>query len=104
MITHKNAEIQQAKDLLYTLSMDKYAREIYEARQKAQMDIRSGIAKAKRDGLLEGEIKGHKLGKEEGINIGKKELALDIAKKLILTGISKPETASITGLTEEEIE
>ncbi len=95
MITHKNAEILQAKDLLYTLSMDKDAREIYEARQKAQMDIRSGISKALRDG----EIKGIKLGKEEGAH----EKALEIAKSMIKSGMSSADVTRLTGIPEEEI-
>ncbi len=119
MITHKNAEIQQAKDLLYTLSMDKEARAIYEARQKAQMDMISSISKARRDGIEEGELKGinkgkeigkkeginigKELGKEEGIQIGAHEKALEIARNMIKSGMSLADVSKITGIPEEEI-
>lgn len=50
-----------------------------------------------------GRFEGKQEGLQEGIAKGKLEKAMEIARKMIETGIPLEQVVSITGLTEEDI-
>ena len=75
--------IKQAKTELYRLSMDSKERERYNMREKAIYD----------------EISAMESSKEEGA----RQKGLEVAKKLLLAGVSVEIIAESTGLTEGEI-
>ena len=51
----------------------------------------------------EGIKEGIKEGKKEGLEIGEKNKAIEIAKKMIDSGMNKQEIIKYTGITEEEL-
>ena len=75
--------IENAVDMLRTVSMDREARMLAEAREKALKDINS----------IRGE------GIEEGIKKGKRE----DAKMMLMEGLDLHLIIKITGLTESEV-
>ncbi len=83
-IMKKNASIQEARNLLYNLSMDPEAREIYENREKAARDWYSSL----------------EVAKNEGIEKGKAEIAL----KMLKSGMSIEDIVRFTGLADEMVQ
>jgi predicted transposase/invertase (TIGR01784 family) len=73
------------------LSADEQTRLLYESREKARWDEMSRMREAREDGLAEGEAK----GKAEG--------RIEVAKNLLLSGISSDIIAEATGLSLDEI-
>ncbi|MEK6453822.1 PD-(D/E)XK nuclease family transposase [Caldifermentibacillus hisashii] len=65
--------IENAVDMLRTVSMDREARMLAEAREKALKDINSIRGEAMREGKEEGRREGRREGKEEGIEEGIKK-------------------------------
>jgi predicted transposase/invertase (TIGR01784 family) len=63
----------------------------YYASLKAYRDDIATLKTAKRE------------GREEGIEEGKQEKAIEMAKKCLKRGMSVPDIADLTGLTEDEI-
>ena len=57
----------------------------------------------KQEGREEGIEIGEKRGEKRGIKQGRKKTLLEMAKKLKIKGMSIPEIAEITQLTEEKI-
>ena len=70
--------------------------------------IDSAEKRARDEGRLEGELRGLEKGREEGREEGRVEgqfsKAVEVAAKLIATGMSKAEAASLVGLFEEDLE
>ncbi|MGY0694574.1 Rpn family recombination-promoting nuclease/putative transposase [Virgibacillus sp. FSP13] len=87
-IAMETPELKKAMTTLEFLSQDKETRRLYEMRQKALLDERSALGKARRE------------GKEEGKAEEKKEVAI----KLLADGMSITKVAELTGLSEVEIE
>lgn len=81
------------------MSMDEKEWELYQSRKMAEIDYNSGIASAREEGREEGE----KVGIEKGERKGKKEAKIQIAKKLIESGMELEKVAQVTGLSENEI-
>ena len=79
--------------------MDEKEWELYQSRKMAEIDYNSGIASAREEGREEGE----KVGIEKGERKGKKEAKIQIAKKLIESGMELEKVAQVTGLSENEI-
>ena len=79
--------IEQAEKLLETLKEDKEAYRTYELRQKFLMD--------------EASLK--MTGREEGIEEGKLEEKIEIAKKLLSGGFDLEKTSNIVGLSIDEL-
>ena len=73
-------ELKKAMTTLEFLSQDKEVRRLYEMRQKALLDERSALGKARREGKAE------------------------VAIKLLVEGMSISKVAELTGLEEAEIE
>lgn len=87
MAEKENKEIKKAIEILEEMSMDEKEWELYQSRKMAEIDYNSGIASA----IEEGERK------------GKKETKIQIAKKLIESGMELEKVAQVTGLSENEI-
>ena len=62
--------------------------------------IDSAEKRARDEGRLEGELRGLEKGREEG----QFTKAVEVAAKLIATGMSKAEAASLVGLSEEDLD
>jgi predicted transposase/invertase (TIGR01784 family) len=95
--------IENAVDMLRTVSMDREARMLAEAREKALKDINSIRGEAMREGKEEGRREGRREGKEEGIREGIKEGKREIAKKMLMEGADINFIVKITELTESEV-
>ncbi len=91
--------IENAVDMLRTVSMDREARMLAEAREKALKDINSIRGEAMREGKEEGRREGKEEGIEEGIKKGKRE----IAKKMLMEGADINIIVKMTELTESEV-
>ena len=88
MALSKNAQkIKKAYEELEYLSQDKAAREEYDAYQRAIIDEKMKIQYAE----------------EKGINKGKKEKSIEIAKEMLKINIPIETIIKITKLTEDEI-
>ncbi|WP_108897770.1 Rpn family recombination-promoting nuclease/putative transposase [Caldibacillus thermoamylovorans] len=90
-----NPIIENAVDMLRTVSMDREARMLAEAREKALKDINS----IRGEGIEEGIKKGIEKGRKEGIKEGKRE----IAKKMLMEGADINFIVKMTELTESEV-
>ena len=70
--------------------------------------IDSAEKRARDEGRLEGELRGLEKGREEGREEGRVEgqfsKAVEVAAKLIATGMSKAQAASLVGLSEEDLD
>ena len=89
-------EIREVKDLFEKAKSDPAAKELYRLREKGVRDYANDMAVAKDAGLAEGK----ELGKEDG----KKEKAIEMAKKMLLKGLDVDDIAEISGLSISEIE
>ena len=63
----------------------------------------AGIKAGIKEGIKEGKKEGIKEGKKEGLEIGEKNKAIEIAKKMLDSGMDKQEIIKYTGITEEEL-
>ena len=99
MAEKENKEIKKAIEILEEMSMDEKEWELYQSRKMAEIDYNGGIASAREEGREEGE----KVGIEKGERKGKKEAKIQIAKKLIESGMELEKVAQVTGLSENEI-
>ncbi len=73
---------------------DEY-RELIEAREKAERDRVSGLSQAKRQGL--------EIGEKRGIERGKREGKLEVAARLLESGVDISVVQQATGLSLEAI-
>ena len=64
---------------------------------------RTAEQKARAEGVAEGMAKGKAEGKAEGRAEGRKEGLLEVAKSLLVSGMSKSDVSKHTGLTESEV-
>ena len=87
----ENEDLKLAKEELEKLKQDEHARYMAELRMK---HIRDSNAI---------EARGLRLGREQGIEQGKKEKQFEIAKKLLDLKMPIEQIIEVTGLTEEEI-
>ncbi|MEG6535467.1 MULTISPECIES: Rpn family recombination-promoting nuclease/putative transposase [Bacillaceae] len=83
--------IENAVDMLRTVSMDREARMLAEAREKALKDINSIRGEGIEEGIKKGIEKGIKEGKRED------------AKMMLMEGLDLHLIIKITGLTESEV-
>ncbi|WP_346208344.1 Rpn family recombination-promoting nuclease/putative transposase [Caldifermentibacillus hisashii] len=99
--------IENAVDMLRTVSMDREARMLAEAREKALKDINSirgeAMREGKEEGIEEGIKKGIEKGRKEGIKEGIKEGKREIAKKMLMEGADINFIVKMTELTESEV-
>jgi len=91
--------MEEAVDMLRTVSMDREARMLAEAREKALKDINSIRGDGIEEGIKKGLEEGIKKGIEEGIKKGKRE----DAKMMLKEGLDLNLIIKITELTESEI-
>ena len=116
MLSGKNASIDKAYERLQVISLDRQKRMEYEAREKAVRDYNemmmesreSGLELGLAQGLERGRTEGLKRGREEGISIGEKrgseQRSVDIAKKLLASGVDEKIIVESTGLSLAQIE
>lgn len=95
--------IENAVDMLRTVSMDREARMLAEAREKALKDINSIRGEGIEEGIKKGIEKGRKEGIREGIEKGIKEGKREIAKKMLMEGADINFIVKMTELTESEV-
>ena len=98
-IVKKNKDINDATIIVKEMSEDEKMQRLADLRLKAIMDEKA----IRRYGHKKGIEAGIKKGKEEGIENGEKNKAIEIAKKLIIKGMSPEEIMELTGLSKEEI-
>lgn len=60
--------------------------------------------KAQKDGEIKGEKIGEKIGEKRGEKKGERKSKIDVAKKLLLKGMSIDDIKDVTGLTAKQIE
>jgi predicted transposase/invertase (TIGR01784 family) len=104
VLMKENPIIEKAHSKLKELSADESLHLIAEARLKAQWDYNSGMAYARDQGLAEGEARGEAKGKAEGLAKGKAEGQKLAAEKMLQSGMSDVQVASILGLSLSEIQ
>jgi predicted transposase/invertase (TIGR01784 family) len=64
-----------------------------------EWNLDDAVAVAKKDG----EVWGRKMGREEGMETGKRQQAIEIAQKMKAKGKSIDEIIELTGLTVDDI-
>ena len=112
MLSGKNASIDRAYERLQVISLDRQKRMEYEAREKAVRDYNEMMMESRESGLELGLEQGLELGLErgrtEGLELGRAEgrrqEAVDIAKKLLASGVDEKIIAESTGLSLAQIE
>lgn len=88
--------IKEAEEKLERLGADPKTRQLYEAREKQIRDELNRLNGAKAEGKEE--------GKKEGKKEGKHESQLEIARELLLDGMSVEKVAKMTRLSKDEVE
>jgi len=78
--------------------------EKYEDSLKYYRDIKNSLDTAKEEGREEGKEEGRKEGKEEGRKEGKEEGKLEVAKKMLKSGMSIDDVTTFTGISKNELE
>ena len=91
-VINMDSAIQKAEKRQDHILSDEDALRLYEMRQMARMDLNSGINYARREGM------------EKGIQKGKKEREIEIARKLKARGHPIAEIVEDTGLSPDTIE
>lgn len=88
----RNKVVKKAKDELGNMSRSEYEQRLVELREEAILDRNTQI------------LSNYESGVEEAIKQGKKEVCIEIAKRLLNLKKTKEEIIEIIGLTKEEIE
>ena len=96
MLSRENASISRAYEKLQVISQDRQKRMEYEAREKAVRDYNQMMKESRESGL--------ELGLERGRTEGRRQGAVDIAKKLLASGVGEKIIAESTGLSLAQIE
>ena len=96
MLSRENASISRAYEKLQVISQDRQKRMEYEAREKAVRDYNQMMKESRESGL--------ELGRAEGIGVGEKRKAFEIAKKLLASGVDEKNIVEWTGLSFAQIE
>ena len=92
MACYTEKQIQEAEEQYNKITSDEKMMAIIEVRERARREMLQDNYDAKQEGI------------EQGIEHGKAEEKLSIAKKLKQTGMDIKQISEITGLAEEEIE
>lgn len=92
MLAKKNEKIKKAYSILEVISKDDTARAAYEAREAELHDQMTRLKSAREEGL------------KEGIEKGKIEMAIEMARKLLSMGLSSEQIANASGISVDEIE
>jgi len=87
-IMEENEEVKKANTVLYQMSEDEELQRLAELREKWDLDERSALGHAR----------------DDGIEKGKKQEKIEIAKKMKEAGMNVETIMQMTGLTKEEIE
>jgi len=102
-IMQENEDIKEAAEKLREMSEEYTLRRVAELREKGERDYNSAIADAKEDGIAEGEARGEARGRALGKVEGEQNMKIEMAKKMLESGIPVEKIVEITGLTEEKI-
>ncbi|MDR1471273.1 MAG: Rpn family recombination-promoting nuclease/putative transposase, partial [Synergistaceae bacterium] len=115
MLATKTEEMKMTVGRLKILSADERTRMLYEARQLYLMDeaarrkaaVAEGEAKGRAEGeakgRAEGEAKGRAEGRAEGEAKGRAEGKLEMAKRMLRSGLDIQLISQISGMSAEEI-
>lgn len=96
MLAEKDEGINSAYKRLRVISQDDDKRKDYEARMKAIRDYNQG--------MIEAEERGIEKGREKGREEGREEAFFDIARKMLSAGMDIKMIASMTNLSENQIQ
>ena len=88
----KNELVKKAKEEYEIINQDEYEQYLAHLREKHILDTNSIYSDGVEDGIKQGESK------------GKKEKAIEIAKKMLKRDMNLEQISEITELTKEEIE
>ena len=91
-IMKENEEVKKAKSVLHVMSKDEELKRLAELKEKWERDEKSAQVAWKEEGL------------EEGIEKGRREEKVSIAKNMKKNKFTTEQIAQITGLSKEEIE
>ena len=95
--------LAEAKEKLDSFKLNPREKEEYKRYVEDLMYQKSMVLSNYEEGKIEGKIEGIKEGKIEGIREGGKTKAIEIAKKLKNTGMTKEMIQQTTGLSTDEI-
>lgn len=99
-IMEENEKIKEAVEELETMSEDEELRRLADLRLKAERDEKSRMLYAEEHGIQIGEAR----GEERGLQKGKAERNIEIAKELLRFGVDIKIISQSTGLNQDEIE
>ena len=95
--------IKEALDFEKEFNQDRESLRKYELREKAVKDYYSFLSAERELGEKRGHEKGKIEGRKEGIEIGKEEKAISIAKAALKKGLDFETVAAITGLSLNQV-
>ena len=97
-------EVEKAYEEYKRITSDKALMNAIINMDMAEMDKAQEITDARLEGREEGIREGEALGEARGKEIGKEESKLEIAKKMLMSGIDDEKISDITGLSSKKIE
>nr|WP_307302771.1 MULTISPECIES: Rpn family recombination-promoting nuclease/putative transposase [unclassified Paenibacillus] len=103
MLSMNKPELKKAMTTLEFLSQDREARMRYEARQKLLHDEASLVDSAMAEGERRGVEASFQKGIEQGIEKGKHQALLEMARNMLSLGLDIEVIAKATGLSQEDI-
>ena len=98
-IMGRNKGISEAVIEIHKMSEDEKMERLEYLREKAILDGED----LRLTGYNQGKIEGESLGEKRGKKLGKRELQIEIIKRLKEEGMSKEKISSILGIAEEEL-
>jgi len=99
----KDPSISKAYEDFERCTQDRDIRELAYARERFQLDQRSNLGEARREGRAEGLEEGLEKGMKEGKKEGSALTKLEIAKAMLAQGIDPALVESTTGLSRNEL-
>ena len=102
-ILMKDRTIQKAHQDLEALATDGNARRMYELREKALLDLRSGLNHARREGHQQGLEQGLEQGLDQGLELGRMEEKARLARLLLEQGFSEDAIIHLVGMSKTQM-
>ncbi|MDR1531739.1 MAG: hypothetical protein LBS62_06090 [Clostridiales bacterium] len=90
---------QLNSEIKYEISQDEEARIQYENEMLAELDARSWISDARREGWKKGWKEGWKEGWKKGWEEGREERSEEVARKMLAKGYDWDDIIEITGIS-----
>ena len=97
-------ELKEASDLIRQSGLTKAQLETYDKYWDAVSTEKTFLVDAFDKGIEQGIEKGIEQGIEQGIELGAEQRSIEIAKKMIVSGMTSNEISNLTGLSIEQID